>query len=355
MRRVIVQADKPYEVWMERGLLLRAGEALLKVLGGPCRVALITDDRVDALYGGAAEAALTRSGFSVVKTVFAHGEESKTPATWLSMVEFLAAQRLTRTDAVLALGGGVTGDMAGFAAASYLRGIRLVQMPTTLLAMVDSSVGGKTGVNLPQGKNLLGAFYQPEAVLCDPDTLSTLPAPLLRDGLAESIKMGVLGDEKLFDALADECPPERYEEVIARCVELKAELVAADEHDRGARQLLNLGHTLGHAVEKCSAYGISHGHAVAVGMAYAARLSYALSLCGEETVLAIQRALVQNGLPVSAPYSAQALTDVVLSDKKRAGDTLHFVLPRRVGLCELKPVPIAEVPRMVALAVGEAN
>ena len=202
MTTIAVNAAIPYAVRIERGLLARMGEELLHVLGKPCAVAVVTDDRVDALYGEAVERSLRAAGMRACRYAMPHGEKHKDLQTWQEMLCFLAQERLTRTDCVLALGGGVVGDMAGFAAASYLRGVRLVQAPTTLLSMVDSSVGGKTGLNLPQGKNLAGAFYQPRAVLCDPDALDTLSEELFADGVAEAVKYGVLGDAPLFDLLS---------------------------------------------------------------------------------------------------------------------------------------------------------
>ena len=228
-----------------------------------------------------------------------------------------------------------------------------LQADGTLLAMVDSSVGGKTGVNLPAGKNQVGAFYQPLVVLADPDTLQTLPPDTLADGVAESIKYGVLGDEALFELLGGGNWQSQMEHVIATCVAAKAKLVEEDERDTGSRQLLNLGHTLGHGIEKCSHFSISHGHAVAVGMVYAARLAQRLGLCGADVRERIEAALIANNLPVSAPYGAQALCGAALSDKKRAGGQIVFVLPRAIGACELRRMDVADLPRLIRLAVEE--
>lgn len=353
MKSVHVAAEKPYDVLIERGLLPRAGEFLKETLGKTCAAAILTDDTVDALYGGLVQRALEESGFQTCRFAIPHGESHKNLATWGTMLDFLSQHQLTRSDVVVALGGGVVGDMAGFAAASYLRGVRFMQIPTTLLAMVDSSVGGKTGANLSAGKNLVGAFYQPCVVLCDPNVLDTLPADTLADGVAESIKYGVLGDEPLFELLSGGDWRAETEHVIEKCVAAKAKLVAEDERDTGSRQFLNLGHTLGHAIEKCSGFSISHGHAVAVGMVYAARLSQRLDLCGPEVRERIERALLANHLPVKAPFGADALCEVALSDKKRAGDRLTFVLPLKIGRCELKGVDVALLPEWVKMAVDE--
>lgn len=355
MRTVRVNAARPYEVRVERGLLARAGRELLAALGGPCAVAVLTDDTVNAIYGAALQASLERCGFRVARYAIPHGEANKTLDTWAGMLRFLADSRLTRTDCVVALGGGVAGDMAGFAAASYLRGVALAQIPTTLLAMVDSSVGGKTGVNLPAGKNLAGAFWQPRVVLCDPDTLATLPEDTLADGVAEALKYGMLGDIGLFELLAGQDWRSETERVIGTCVAAKARLVEADERDTASRQLLNLGHTFGHAIEKCSALTLSHGRAVAVGMAYATRLAVRLGLCQNETLDKLTVALKQNRLPTSAPYGPEELCEAALSDKKRAGGVLALVLPREIGRCELYPAEVARLPELFHMAVEESR
>ena len=351
MKKVHVNAGKPYDVLIERGLIEQAGIILKETLGRTCKAAILTDDTVDALYGAQAEYALKESGFAVCRFAMPHGEENKNLSVWAAMLDFLAQNQLTRSDVIVALGGGVVGDMAGFAAASYLRGVPFMQIPTTLLAMVDSSVGGKTGLNLSAGKNLAGAFYQPCVVLCDPDALWTLKPEQLADGVAEVIKYGVLSDEPLFELLKDGRWHAEMLHVIETCVAAKARLVEEDERDTGSRQFLNLGHTLGHAIEKCSHFGISHGHAVAVGMVYAARLANRLGLCDESVQERIEAALTANALPTEAPFSAQDLCAVALSDKKRMGGTITFVLPDAIGRCELKKMDVADMPRIVKMAV----
>lgn len=348
-----VAAGKPYDVLIERGLLSEAGMILKETLGGTCKAAVLTDDTVDALYGSQVEYAFKHSGFEVCRFAMPHGEENKNLAVWGTMLDFLAQNQLTRSDVIVALGGGVVGDMAGFAAASYLRGIKFMQIPTTLLAMVDSSVGGKTGLNLPSGKNLAGAFYQPVKVLCDPDTLWTLKPEQLADGVAEVIKYGVLGDEDMFELLKDGKWHAEMLSVIETCVRAKAKLVEEDERDTGSRQLLNLGHTLGHAIEKCSRYQISHGHAVAIGMVYAARLAAKSSLCESDVCDRIEKCLLANQLPVCAPYSAEELCSVALSDKKRTGSTMTFVLPERIGQCRLVRMDVVELPSIVEKAISK--
>lgn len=351
MKTVDVNTGTPYQVRIERGMIDRVGEALLTVLGKPCMAAILTDETVDALYGARVEKSLNQSGFTTCRYAIAPGEEHKTLADWQGMLEFMAKQHLTRSDCIVALGGGIPGDMAGFAAACYLRGVKFIQVPTTLLAMVDSSVGGKTGVNLASGKNQLGAFYQPRLVLCDPDVLATLPPETLADGVSESIKYGVLGENEVFEWFENGDWTEHTEELIQRCVQAKAALVEADERDTGSRQLLNLGHTLGHAIEKNSDYQVTHGHAVAIGMVLAARLAAQLGLCELQVVSRLIATLERNGLPTKTTYTAVQLTDAALSDKKRTGGTLTLVLPVKIGLCKLHPVDVSQLETLVSLSI----
>lgn len=349
MNTVRVNTGKPYDVRVGRGMLENTGE-WLAALTASRSAALVADDTVDGLYGDRVAQSLRRAGFRVARTSFPHGEESKTLTTYGQLLDFLAENRMTRSDTVVALGGGVTGDMAGFAAATYLRGVNVAQIPTTFLAMVDSSVGGKTGVDLKAGKNLVGAFHQPIGVLCDADTLDSLPEDVFADGAAEAVKYGVLCDEPLFETLAAGNYRDGIEAVISRCVGIKADVCAADEREHGQRQLLNLGHTFGHAIERLSGYAMPHGHAVAIGMVYAARIAEKLNRCKPDVVTRIEEALRNNNLPIEAGYPPVQLAEAALVDKKRAGDTLTFVLPAAVGRCELVPMPVERLPELAALA-----
>lgn len=351
MRTVDVHTGTPYQVRIRRGLLDRLGDELLALLGKPCTAVILTDRTVDGLYGSRAAASLERCGFRALRYAIEPGEAHKTLEDWHGMLTYMAHQQVTRTDCIVALGGGIPGDMAGFAAACYLRGIRFVQVPTTLLAMVDSSVGGKTGVNLENGKNQVGAFYQPRLVLCDPDVLSTLPADTLADGVSESIKYGMLGETEVFDWFEDGDWSAHTEELIQRCVQAKANVVEADERDTGCRQFLNLGHTLGHAIEKNSDYAITHGHAVAIGMVLAAKLAVQLGLCEKDTVARLTATLERNALPTETAYTAAQLTSAALSDKKRTGGTLTLVLPEKVGHCMLHPVEVAQLEQLITLSL----
>ena len=350
MHTVNVKTGKPYQVLIGSGLLASAGEMISKVIP-PCRAAIITDDTVDALYGEKVAESMQNAGYKVCKTHFEHGEEHKNLQTYAQLMDFLCENEITRSDIIVALGGGVVGDTAGFAAATYLRGVRFVQMPTTLLAMVDSSVGGKTAVDLPHGKNLCGAFWQPSLVVCDTDTLKTLPEQTYIDGLAECFKHGVLKDESLFELLSAQDARENINEIVARNVAIKAEYVMQDERDTGLRQQLNLGHTLGHAVEKLSCFTVTHGQAVAIGMVYAARIANKLQVCDASVPLRIEKALHEAGLPVSAPYAAEEIAQVALGDKKRDGDIIRMVLPEKIGACRLHDVHVQVLKDVISLGV----
>jgi len=345
MKRVRIEASKSYDVLIGPGLLASCGERIAEKVR-PCHAAVIADDTVAALYGGVVLHSLARAGFRAEMWAFPHGEKHKTMETLSSALEWLGEIGLSRSDLVVALGGGVTGDLAGFAAAVYCRGTRFVQLPTTLLAAVDASVGGKTAVDLQAGKNLAGAFHQPELVLCDTDVLRALPPALLRDGAAEIIKHGILADEALFDLLSSGRWREQMEAVVARNVEIKRDYVMADERDNGRRFFLNLGHTFGHAVEKCSGFSLSHGQGVAIGLVMAARAA------GMDTAR-IEGALAACGLPAHSPYPASDLARAALADKKRRGDQITLVLPEKIGKCFLQTIDIGELPLYFARGTGE--
>jgi len=334
----VTASSKTYNVHIGSGLLATVGETLRTVAPKAERAALISDDTVDALHACAVEKALAEAGYSTVKYVLPHGEQSKNGESYLSILCFLAENKLSRSDALLALGGGMVGDIAAFSAATYLRGIKYVQLPTTLLAMVDSSVGGKTAIDLPAGKNLAGAFCQPDAVLIDTDTLSTLPEDILRDGCAEVLKYGILGDRELFDHLLEKGLGFDREYVIYRSVSMKRDYVCADEFDTGLRRKLNLGHTLGHAVEKLSDFSLSHGKSVAIGTAAVARAAAAEGLCSGECAREIEAGLEGLGLPIRCSDSMEALMPVMLSDKKREGSIVNVIVPERIGFCGIAPM-----------------
>lgn len=342
MERITVRASGTYDIIIDKGLLDRAGEYCLEALGGTARTLILTDDNVAPLYIERVKASLTQSGFDTVEFIIPHGEGSKSTATLVELVEFMAENRLTRSDFLVALGGGVVGDLGGFAAAVYLRGIRFVQMPTTLLAAVDSSVGGKTAVDLRAGKNLMGAFLQPSLVLCDYSALDTLPPEIFADGCAEVIKYGVINDREFFNSLKNGIRGQ-IEAVIAACVRNKAHIVEGDELDRGQRQLLNLGHTVGHAIEACSELRISHGSAVAMGMVIVMRAAVRMGICGEDELSELTEVIRSAGLPSECEFSAEELTAVATADKKRAGDSISLVLPYGIGDSRLYKINVSEL------------
>ncbi len=338
MKKIRVNASTSYDIMLgdgiAAGLAEMAGQAV-----GRCRLAILTDDKVDALHGATIEHILQKGGYDTVKYVIPNGEGSKNSSRLMEFVNFMAEHRLTRKDAVVALGGGVVGDMAGFAAAVYLRGVKFIQIPTTLLAAVDSSVGGKTAIDIAAGKNLMGAFHQPALVCCDTRLLSTLDEAVLRDGYAEVIKYGVIADAGLFDRLRERTIS--LEDVVARCVEIKREIVEADEFDIGRRQLLNFGHTTGHALEQLSNFTLTHGCAVAKGMVLAARIGARLGM--EDCTEAVSTLVKSYGFDISCPYSAEEIYNAALSDKKRAGRDINIVIPERIGNCILKKIPCEQL------------
>ena len=340
MKTVTVTASKTYDVLIGSGILSDLGAETAK-LGKARKIAIVSDNNVWPLYGRIASDSLENDGFSVVSFVFPAGEESKNGSTYLELLNFLAQNQLTRSDMIVALGGGVVGDLAGFAAATYLRGIRFIQVPTTLLAAVDSSVGGKTAIDLPAGKNLAGAFCQPSLVLCDIDTLNTLPDEIFRDGCAEVIKYGILYDPSLFAQLEQQGLSFDREAVIARCVELKRDVVMEDEFDTGARMKLNLGHTIGHGVEAVSNFSISHGKAVAIGMAIVSRASH----CPDNDRITGILKLFE--LPTHTDFDSESLFQCALSDKKRSGGTVNLIIPKRIGQCDIVPTPVEKLQSFI--------
>ncbi len=328
----MVHAAEAYPVYIGGGLLDHCGELTARHSNGRC--AVICDDTVCGLYGPQVCRSLEAAGLSPVLYAFPAGEQHKTLSTYGAILGFLAENHITRSDCVIALGGGVTGDMAGFAAATYQRGIDFIQVPTTFLAASDASVGGKTAVDLPAGKNLAGAFWQPRAVICDTDTFATLPESAFQDGAAETLKHGLIADGEFFHFLMSEDMHRHMDAVVRRNVEIKAAVVAEDEREQGKRKLLNFGHTLGHAIEKCSGYRVSHGHAVATGMVLAARAAEALGDGGPGTLEAVLSACERYGLPTVCPYSAGELYAAAIGDKKRSGGHIDVVVLREVGRAE---------------------
>jgi 3-dehydroquinate synthase len=337
----------------ERSYSIRIGEGILEEIGAellatsfPKKIAVVTNPLVGRLYGDIVLGALSAAGFSPVRIDIPDGEEFKTLATVSTVYDALMAAGFDRGCGLLALGGGVVGDLAGFVAATFLRGIPFVQIPTTLLAQVDSSVGGKTGVNHPLGKNLIGAFYQPRLVLIDVSTLATLSPRDYQAGFAEVVKYGVIRDQAFFFELAAHAgklcdhDPAALVATIKRSCQIKADIVERDEREDGLRAILNYGHTFGHAIENLAGYGeYRHGEAVAIGMVVAAQISSTVGLCTLQEVAAIRQLLLDFKLPVVAPeYSAEKLMEAIGRDKKVHSGLLRMILNRGIGDFEIRTV-----------------
>jgi shikimate kinase/3-dehydroquinate synthase len=340
-----------YAIHVGDGLLAHVGRAL-RAAGVPAgRVAVVSNPVVAPLYSAQVEEALRTTGFRPFSCSVPDGEQHKTLGSVAALYAQFLDGGLDRGGTVLALGGGVTGDVAGFAAASFMRGVRFVQVPTTLLAMVDSSVGGKTGVDLPQGKNLVGAFKQPALVVIDPTVLATLPAEEIRSGMAELIKHGVIGDPDLLEgANAPTCPDVQQ---IARALRVKIAVVEEDPFERGRRAVLNLGHTVGHALESLSAYRLRHGEAVGIGMVAAARIAGELGRADASLVGRIEAALSTWGLPVRCPpFDADAIWNAMTHDKKRRGRALRWILPLAIGQVEINENVPPQVVKSVLCNLG---
>lgn len=351
MTIVPVNASRHYEIHIDTGLLDRVGAELQAVCH--CQsVLLVCGDIVNGLYADRVQKSLEDAGCRVVRFVYPHGEASKTPETYLRLLNTLAENGMTRSDAVVALGGGVTGDLSGFAAATYQRGVPYLQVPTTLLAAVDSSVGGKTAIDLPAGKNLAGAFYQPVKVLCDPAALDTLPEDVFTDGCAEVIKYGIIWSPALFQQLKQPIRPQ-VEDVIAQCVSIKRDIVQADEFDTGIRGILNFGHTIGHAIEKCSHYGISHGSAVAAGMVLMTRAAYLNGVCEQTCLEQVVGLIRQYGLPLTTDFAPDDILEAMRSDKKRSGSSISLILPEAIGKCRIEKMSVEAMKAFVRPALED--
>ncbi|MDR1753555.1 MAG: 3-dehydroquinate synthase [Eubacterium sp.] len=343
MKRVKIMVDQEYDVIIGENILNRSGEFMpkSKIYN---KAYIITDDNVLPIYFESVGKSLEKIGLKVFKHILPNGELSKSVQALKIILEDMAENGFDREDIVIALGGGVIGDISGLAAAVYLRGIDYIQIPTTFLSAIDSSVGGKTAVNLEHGKNLMGAFKQPLAVIFDVVSLNTLNDEIFADGTAEAIKYGVLKSPSLFKKLCNFSRSSLMEimpEIVSECVAIKGEIVSCDEFDRGERQLLNFGHTIGHSIEKCSGYAITHGRAVAAGMAVITKGAAKLGLIPNFSIYdQICEALKRHELPIKCDFSACEIYNSVLSDKKRKSENINIVLPAEIGRCELKKISL---------------
>lgn len=344
MKKLTVKAGKGYDILIDRGILANAGE-YIKSVSNAKKVCIISDTNVYPIYGEKIAFSLKSAEYQVFTCIFDAGESSKNTSTVISMVEYLAENEFTRSDLVIALGGGVCGDMAGFAAAIYLRGIDFVQIPTSLLAQVDSSVGGKTAVDLPQGKNLCGAFHQPALVLIDPDTIDTLDAHFFSDGLAEAIKMGCIKSASLFEKIENHNAYDIIDEIIYECDLLKAGVVERDEKEHGERALLNFGHTAGHAIEKLHNFTtISHGEAVGIGMVLISRAGEENGITEKGTAQRIAGVLTKYNLKTADTHALSDIISAMNADKKRTGTSINFTLLHSIGDSYNKKIKYEDIP-----------
>ncbi len=341
MERITVPATKSYDVIIEDGIIEQAGEIISKVCVGK-NAAIISDTTTKKLFSDIVRRSLEDKGFKTLELTVPAGEASKSAENFIWLINRLAKEKFNRADCIIALGGGVVGDLAGFVASTYLRGVTFIQIPTTLLAAVDSSVGGKTAINLEAGKNLAGAFYQPSCVICDTKIIKALPEDIFSDGMAEVIKYGAIRNDEIFRLIEDGVF-KNLPEIIGACVRIKSDIVAADEFDRGERQLLNFGHTPAHAIEKLSNFKISHGRAVAAGMCIMARAAEKLGYCESGVADELSKLCGRFSLPTVCEFSAEQLFSVALSDKKRFAGSITLVLPKKRGESILVRLPENEI------------
>lgn len=338
MKKLTVNVQDKYDILIDKGLIDNAGELVKTVLQGK-RIMLVSDTNVYPIYGEQVKHSLENAGFQVFTYIFTAGESSKKTSVVIDIVEQMAENQMTRSDGVVALGGGVCGDMAGFASAIFLRGVKFVQIPTSLLAQVDSSVGGKTAVDLPQGKNLCGAFHQPSLVIIDTNVLDTLSPHFFSDGMGEVIKYGCIRSSELFDRLERENAKDFIEDVIYHCLDIKRVIVENDEKEMGERALLNFGHTCGHAIEKLWSFeNITHGEAVGIGMIMAAQAGESIGITEAGTADRISKLLEKYGLPTTDSHSISEIVDAMSADKKRTSTGIKLVLLSKIGEGFVYPV-----------------
>lgn len=342
METIRVNASTKYDILVGKGLLSSCGERIREISDAG-RAVIVTDDNVAPLYAETVQNSLHQAGLQTDTFVFPHGEESKSHQTLIELYDFLSDHQITRSDLLIALGGGVVGDLTGYSAATYLRGIDFVQIPTTLLAQIDSSVGGKTAVDTSRGKNLVGAFKQPRLVLCDTDTLQTLPPAFFSDGMAEAIKYGLIKDKALFELIETQDLKTCLEQIICTCIKIKAQVVEADEFDKGERMLLNFGHTIGHAIERHYNYQTyTHGCAVGVGMVYLSKIFEKQGKTPPGTAERIMRCLKKYHLPCSVEITPDDILQYSLQDKKRSKQQISLIVLNGIGHAEICPVTVDE-------------
>lgn len=348
-----IQTANPYKVIIERNILDKIWSNFDELKPGT-KVCIVTDENVHPLYTKLVERGLHDAHLYPHKVVFPSAENTKSFEDLANLINYLAEQNFTKTDFLIALGGGVIGDLTGFTASIYLRGIRYIQVPTTLLGAVDSSVGGKTAINLSSGKNLVGTIWQPTAVVFDSKVLETLPGPEVLGGLSEMIKTAIIGDASLFEDM-EKAGKTRLGVIIEDCIYkalmVKKQIVEEDETEKGKRQLLNLGHTVAHAIEKSSNFQIPHGKAVGIGLAVTSRIARIQGFLSPENELRIKKLLVSFGLELSCPFTPATIAKAAMSDKKIKGDTITLVLPTGIGSCETVNVKLNQLEGLLSLGI----
>lgn len=356
----VATPDGAYDALVGRGLLDSLGSHVASVLA-PSAACIVTDSNVGPLYGARAQKSLEAAGIPTRVITFAAGEQNKRHQTLFDILERMAGEGITRDGCVIALGGGVTGDMAGLAAALYLRGIPVVQVPTSLLAMVDSSVGGKTAIDLEAGKNLAGAFLQPSLVLADPDVLVTLPRRQLRDSCGEIVKHAAIADEGMLEEItrepivADSLDLDRLGDLIARNIDIKRSIVEIDVREAGIRQVLNFGHTMGHAIEAASGFKLGHGTCVGIGMCAMERAATALGWSADDVLPRIEAALEAQGLPLSSSVDTRTALAFAGHDKKRRGAGVNLAIVDAIGHATTRSVGFGEFERIVELGLAPSG
>jgi len=347
--------SKPYDVLLGKNILNEVGPQTRKTAGGS-KAFVVSNVNVDPLYGEIVNKSLRANGYKTSSMIVGSGETIKNMTELANLLENIAAAGLTRDDVIVALGGGVVGDLAGFAASVYMRGCKIVQVPTSLLAMVDSSVGGKTGVDLHHGKNLAGTFFQPSTVVISLNCLKTIPSRLFNDSIGEVLKYSIICDKKLFHELTEfplsqnNLDYKRLEKIVMRCIEIKRDIVIQDEKEHGVRQILNLGHTIGHAIEAESNYQLGHGACVAAGMCYIARACAKLGKCSFDTANVIQNAVSAYGLPTIYKINPESLFKRALIDKKRHKNMINVVLIKSIGSVEVRPISLQELREIILVS-----
>lgn len=347
MKTIKVQSHRPYDIIIEKGAINDVAKFIPDILSPPRKICVITDSTVSGQYSEVVISSLKEAGYETFRILFPSGEHSKNLTTYSNMLEALGEEDFTRGDLILALGGGTVADIAGFVAGTYMRGVNYIYVPTTLLAIIDSSLGGKTGINLLGGKNLAGVFWTPTTVIADPTVLETLPEDLLRDGMAEALKFAIISDSSLITPIKDR----NYQYIIDRCLSIKRPLVEVDEYDTGLRQLLGFGSLIGNAIEKLSSYSISHGEAIAIGMVAESRAAFNGGYSRADVSGEIEKTLNDFGFDTELEYTEEEIYPLALLDKKIRDGFVNIIVPDVIGKCSIRKITLSELENYISSAV----